>query len=263
MTQAPQEDPSAEDQRALILDAADAVLRERGALTIDQVVARAGVSRSTIYRAFGSRAGLIEALERRGGAAAARAAQADPPSARERVLQALSELVRERLLARLTVEEVAQAAGVSAVTIYRVFGDRDGMVRAFLASRSPGADALPLLDELERPVEEALVAFAERVVAFMSESRGLLLQLMLGAEEDREYLSRMRDANHRTRQAVADYMAAQQARGVLRDDQPPEDAARALLGLLLAFGLIDDAGPDAASRAVDAFLRGALKEHSR
>jgi AcrR family transcriptional regulator len=55
---------SAEETRRRILDAAVQTLDRSplGAVKIDEVARIAGVSRSTIYVAFGSRAGLLEAL---------------------------------------------------------------------------------------------------------------------------------------------------------------------------------------------------------
>lgn len=66
-----------------VLDAALALLAESGmrALTMDAVSARAGVGRMTVYRRFGDRASLIEALtvrETRRSLAEIAATQADP-----------------------------------------------------------------------------------------------------------------------------------------------------------------------------------------
>lgn len=53
---------SAESTRRRILDSAQKVLIETDSFDIDAVAAAAGVARSTVYRAFGSRSGLIDAL---------------------------------------------------------------------------------------------------------------------------------------------------------------------------------------------------------
>lgn len=252
-------DPAAER----VLDAADQLLRQSGTLTLDEVAKRSGVSRTTLYRLFGSRAGLLEALERRGGGAAERAGRADPPSARERILDALVALVRDRTLGQVTVDEIAQTAGVSAVTVYRVFGDKDGLVRTFMDERTPRSEAMLLLGDHEAPIADVLRTFGERILVFMRSSRGLFLQVMLGPPEERAYVDRMRRTDRGMRRAVAAYLAHQKEKGVLRDDLDVDDGARAYLGLLFAFGVIDDVGPEAADRAVEAFLRGALRERSR
>jgi AcrR family transcriptional regulator len=50
--------------RALLLDAAAALVAERGAdaVTMDAVAAKAGVGKGTVFRRFGSRSGLMQAL---------------------------------------------------------------------------------------------------------------------------------------------------------------------------------------------------------
>lgn len=55
--------PRGEARRRALVDAAWTVVRESGidGLTLDEIIARAGGSRATIYSAFGGRDGLIEA----------------------------------------------------------------------------------------------------------------------------------------------------------------------------------------------------------
>jgi AcrR family transcriptional regulator len=60
----PQERGDAARNRALLLDAARALVAERGAdaVTMDDVAAAAGVGKGTLFRRFGSRAGLMMVL---------------------------------------------------------------------------------------------------------------------------------------------------------------------------------------------------------
>jgi AcrR family transcriptional regulator len=61
---APQERGDAARNRALLLDAARRLVAERGAdaVTMDDVAAAAGVGKGTVFRRFGSRAGLMMVL---------------------------------------------------------------------------------------------------------------------------------------------------------------------------------------------------------
>ncbi len=61
---APQERGDAVRNRALLLDAARRLVTERGAdaVTMDDIAAAAGVGKGTIFRRFGSRAGLMMVL---------------------------------------------------------------------------------------------------------------------------------------------------------------------------------------------------------
>ncbi|KJF20019.1 TetR/AcrR family transcriptional regulator [Rhodococcus sp. ACPA4] len=60
----PAERGDAARNRALLLDAAALLVAERGvdAVTMDAVACRAGVGKGTVFRRFGSRAGLMQAL---------------------------------------------------------------------------------------------------------------------------------------------------------------------------------------------------------
>jgi len=61
---APQERGDAARNRALLLDAARQLVAERGAdaVTMDDIAAAAGVGKGTVFRRFGSRAGLMMVL---------------------------------------------------------------------------------------------------------------------------------------------------------------------------------------------------------
>src|SRR6478609_929263 len=62
--QPPQERGDAARNRALLLDAARRLVDERGAeaVTTDDIAAAAGVGKGTLFRRFGSRAGLMVVL---------------------------------------------------------------------------------------------------------------------------------------------------------------------------------------------------------
>jgi AcrR family transcriptional regulator len=62
--QPPQERGDAARNRALLLDAARSLVTQRGAdaVTMDDVAAAAGVGKGTVFRRFGSRAGLMMVL---------------------------------------------------------------------------------------------------------------------------------------------------------------------------------------------------------
>src|SRR5262245_58119630 len=62
--QVPQERGDAARNRLLLLDAARKLIAERGAdaVTMDEIAATAGVGKGTLFRRFGSRAGLMMVL---------------------------------------------------------------------------------------------------------------------------------------------------------------------------------------------------------
>lgn len=90
--------------------------------------------------------------------------RADAARNRERVLAAAARLFAEQGVDGVTMDAVAQAAGVGKGTVFRRFGDKSGLVAA-------------LLDERERELQEAVLSGppplgpggtdAERVLAFL------------------------------------------------------------------------------------------------
>jgi AcrR family transcriptional regulator len=71
--------------------------------------------------------------------------RADAARNRERILAAAAQLVSERGIERVSMDDVARAACVGTGTLYRRFGDRAGL-------------ALGLLDESARSFQDALIS---------------------------------------------------------------------------------------------------------
>lgn len=71
--------------------------------------------------------------------------RADAARNRQRILAAAAELVAERGIERVSMDDVARAACVGTGTLYRRFGDRAGL-------------ALALLDDHTRAFQDALIA---------------------------------------------------------------------------------------------------------
>src|SRR5215471_942459 len=123
--------------RQSVLAVARGVLeRDRGA-SLHDVASEAGESRATVYRLFGSRDGLLQALD------------LEPdPGARERVLAAAVELVGRDGLGRLSMDELATAAGVSRASLYRLFPGKAALFRELLVAYSPVEAIVAGLDRM-------------------------------------------------------------------------------------------------------------------
>lgn len=118
------------------LDAAQAMLVERGwdKLRFGEVAARIGVSRPTLYAAFGSKEGLAEALVLR---------------ETERFLTGIAQVLDRH-------EEDAEEAVAAAVRYTLAEAERSPVLHAILTSSRSGSDSLlPLLTTRSRPVLEA------------------------------------------------------------------------------------------------------------
>ena len=117
-----------------ILERAPGVLARGGKPTVGDFAAEAGVSRASFYRHFKSREALLEALE-----------VAPEPDARERVLNAAVDMVGEHGLSALSMDELADRAGVSRATVYRLFPGKGALLAAIIESYSPLEPVIRLL----------------------------------------------------------------------------------------------------------------------
>lgn len=204
---------------------------------MERLAGEVGLSRATLYRRVGGKEALLARL---GGAPGA--------ETRARVLGAAGVVFGRDGVLGGTVEGVAQEAGVGVATVYRHFGDKDRLVRAFVEhvtprallqrlSLTPGAD---LAGDLRGLVRAALPALHER--------RDLLRLSLFGTPAERAYLERVRDGQGRALDLLARYLAAQREAGRLQAPGEPRELALALLGLVFSFGVL---GPASSGAALD------------
>ncbi len=245
-----------------ILRAARQLAQAGGAVGMSEVAERAGVSRATLYRAFPSRRALIEALRSEG------VAVAEPPDVERRAMDAMRRLILSAGFDGLTMESVASEGGLSLATVYRRFGDRAGLLRAFMRTHDSRASLVRGLDrriESREELERVLTAFTETMLAALEEHRPLFLLAFSAPEEIRGAIRRIRDARRGTMAALAAFLRKQMKRGLL-----PQDDERALaalyMGQLLATAVllpeIGEALPERrrlAALLVRLFLRGVLR----
>jgi AcrR family transcriptional regulator len=237
--------PATDPATGALLDAALAVVRSGDPLTVAAVAALARVSRGTVYRRWAGREALLDALVATGRLPGHPAAG---PQARERILDAVGDLLGRQGLSATTLEDVARKAGVGAVTVYRHFGDRSGLFRAFVAERTPrrlattaGSGGDPVAD---------LTLLTRETLLFAREYRGLFLLLWSPEPEAVALLADSRKGTDTVRRMMA--------RAV--DAVAPDPTGRnlvAYLGLLLAFAWNGPVEVDEEARfVVKAFLHG-------
>ena len=185
-------------------------------LSMDELATRAGVSRATLYRLFGSQQHLLHELGLQ-----------PPPTVRSRILDTALELVGRHGLAELSMDELAATAGVSRATLYRLVPGKEALFAELVRRFSPFEPIAAVLETAgERPPAEVIPAIAQAMAAAMDGHIGLLLQLLFeltrtdpdshgGADSNQDAAQAMR-----TLPLVAGYLDAQMAAGHLRRMDP-------------------------------------------
>lgn len=219
------------DQR--ITSAAQALVAEHGeGFTLEQLEARACVSRATIYRRVGSKAALLKRL------ADARGDTYERGDMRRSILEAARVVFGRAGFAAATVEQIAAEAGVGVATVYRHFGDKERLIHAFVDDLTPrsAVRALPL--HATADVAADLHDVVAALLQFFYANRDLFRLMLLGAETERRYLERLRGPSDSTLMHLTRYFEIQLDAGHLRPIGEARQLALALLGLVLSFAVI-------------------------
>lgn len=155
--------------RERIVGAARRQLRAGRLPSLATVAAEAGVSRATLHRAVGSRAKLLRLLE----------VEADP-GARERVIAEAVQLLGSQGLTRLSMDEVAERAGVSRATLYRLFPGKPALFHEVVRAHTPfAALAEVLAAHGDEPPERVIPLLARTALTGISGRLGLFRAVFL------------------------------------------------------------------------------------
>lgn len=254
--------------RLRILEATRELLAERGgaAVRMDDVAARAGTTKTTLYRHFPSKDSLI------GAADPELAGRDEATSRRGAILDAALAVVTRHGVHGMTMDRVAAEAGVSPAALYLYVRDKDELLAA-LAERL-AALVRPLLAALgaEADFAAALRALAPRAIEVQARNIQTL-SVIMGEVATRPELAAAlyeRIVGPFTR-AFGDRLEREVARGSFRPGHPTVRAL-AFVGMLTfynlarrAFGARLDLPPphEAAREIAHIFLHGvaASPEH--
>jgi AcrR family transcriptional regulator len=197
--------------RQRIMRAATRLYESGDPPSVHAIARAAGVSRTTLYRVFPSRAALLDAL-----------AIAPEPDTRQRILEATLRLLAGRSLADLSMDELASDAGVSRANLYRLFPGKSALFRAILLGYSPFEPVMALLARAgERPPEEVIPEVVLAAYRTVARRRGivrtLLLEITSMAPETQQAFA---DTGVQAFAAFGRYLAAQMSAGRLRRMHP-------------------------------------------
>lgn len=223
--------------------------------SMDELAAAAGVSRAALYGLFGSRAALLEAM----GAEV-------PPSVADRILVAAGELVAERGLGGLSLDEVASRSGVSRATVYRLYPGKAALFREVVLAYLPVDEPLEMMETTDRPPTQVMpmlaMALAQAGYVRIGVLRSVLFEVVSGGGGDgnEEFL----DEAFRNTQVMIRYVERQMTTGRLRR-MDPVLAMQAFLApvmlhavsrpVLEQYGLMTMSLEEAVQEFTDAWLR--------
>jgi AcrR family transcriptional regulator len=138
---------------------------------VAQIVARAGVSKATFYRNFGSREDLLRELD------------VEPePDSRPAILEAAAELLARDGLGRLSMDELATRAGVSRARLYRLYPGKAALFAEMVREFSPIEAVVATIQRLaDEPPERAMPALAVSIWGAVSTHLGVIRPLLFEA----------------------------------------------------------------------------------
>lgn len=216
-----------------ILNVARSLLAENdGGFTMEQLEAKTGISRSTLYRRMGTKEMLLKRL------AHERGETFEKPETRRGILEAARVVFGRNGLAAATMEQIAHEAGVGIATVYRHFGDKESLIRAFVAKMVPRTAVQALALHPGQDVAHDLEEMIKSIMAFFFDNRDLLRLVLMGSEADRHTLESLRQGSDTTLSLLTNYFRSQLDAGRLQNVGKPGELALALMGMMLAFAVV-------------------------
>jgi AcrR family transcriptional regulator len=228
--------------------------------SVEEIAAAAGVSRTTFYRAFPSRAQLLHALE----------VQPEPDT-RQRVLDASIRTLRTQTLKDLSMDALASEAGVSRANLYRLFPGKSALFKAILLAYSPFEPVMAVFSRAgNRPPDEVIPEIVVTAYRTVAGHTGIVRTLLLEVTSMTPEVSQaFAETGLRAFGTFAQYLAGQMAAGRLRR-MHPMIAVQSLVGgvmfHMLAAPVMSQAtvavptGEDVVLQFADVWLRGMRPE---
>ena len=196
--------------RRQVMSAAREILAHDAGAPVARIADRAGVSRATFYRHFGSRESLLESIE------------LEPrPDARARILAAAKDMLLRTSLAELSMDALAKASDVSRGTLYRIVPGKGALLQALIEAYSP-FDAIRAIvaDHRGDPPEVVFPLIGRAIVGVAGERLGLMRAIFHEVTAGGPAVAEMGPLFENTLGLLTQYIGGQMAAGRIRPMHP-------------------------------------------
>jgi AcrR family transcriptional regulator len=196
--------------RRQVMSAARELLAHDAGASVAVIADRAGVSRATFYRHFGSRESLLESIE------------LEPrPDARTRILTAARDMLMTTSLAELSMDDLAKAADVSRGSLYRLMPGKGALLQALIEAYSPFEAIRAIVKEHgQEPPEVVLPLIGRAITGVAGERLGLMRAIFHEVTAGGENVAEMGPLFERTLGLLTHYMTGQMAADRIRPMHP-------------------------------------------
>jgi AcrR family transcriptional regulator len=188
---------------------------------------------------------------------------------RQRIIQAAFEIFAANGYARTTTRSLATAAGITEVTLFRHFGNKEKLFTAVIESCGGSTLAGEFEAQFTGDYRSDLQNLGKRFIGITLE-RSKIMRLMFCEVEHFPELAHALALNPRQfRQMLSHYLSQQVERGKIRSINT-DAAAQAFWGMILAYSLIVDAlkeeipgdmtPEEVVNHFVDIFIEGTIQK---
>jgi AcrR family transcriptional regulator len=186
---------------------------------------------------------------------------------RQRIIQAAARVFAEKGYARATTRALAATAGVNEVTLFRHFGNKQGLFAAVTEQYAGPAVTTALESQFSGDYYQDLLTMGTQLMQVLLERKDVLRMMLCEASHFPEVQAVMVQNPRQIRQMLARYLQRQIERGQVRSLHP-EATAQAFTGMLFSYAIMwgilgDSLEPritieELVAQFVDIFVRGTL-----
>ena len=190
------------------------------------------ISLASIYRHVGGKNEILALLHDERGVAVDRA------NTQANIMEAARRVFGRQGLRVATMEQIAKEAGVGVATVYRHFGDKETLIKAFIEQVTPRRSVRAVMMNPTEDVRGDLRAIVEQILEFSHDNRDIMRLVMAGNEQDLAYLRQFRENTDSTQARLTGYFEQQIDAGRIQPLAPAEALGLALMGMVINFSVL-------------------------